>query len=269
METGLAGRTAVISGGSRGIGKAIGRGLAREGVHVALLARTERDVQAAAAAIAQEFGVTALGLSVDLASTESLRGALAQLRAHAVFRHLNILVNNAAPPIKGMERQIDWSDEQWQAALELKTFGALRMLRECLPMMPQDGSGRVINIAGASGTIVWRPALMHSLGNAAILHMTSFMAADVAASRITVNAIVPGLVGTEFRQGWARQLGEQQGCSPEQAAAAACASKGVLLGRWAEMSEVADVAVFLASDRAAYITGAKIPVDGGLSVNAR
>ncbi|HTT04403.1 MAG TPA: SDR family oxidoreductase [Steroidobacteraceae bacterium] len=269
METGLAGRTALISGGSRGIGRAIAQGLAREGVHVALLARTEADVREAAASIAGEFGVTAIGLPVDLMSTDSLRGAVAQLRAHPSFRSMNILVNNAAPPIKGMERQIEWSDEQWRSGLELKTLGALRMLRELLPLMPTDGSGRVINIAGASGTIVWSPALMHSLGNAAILHLTAFMAADVAPSRITVNAIVPGIVGTEFRQGWARQLGEQQGRSPEEAVAAACAAKGVLLGRWAQMSEVADVAVFLASDRASYITGAKIPVDGGLSVNAR
>lgn len=269
MELGLRGRTALISGGSRGIGRAIGRALASEGVHVALLARTERDVQEAAAAIAGEFGVTAVGLAADLTSTESLRGALERLRAQGSFGRVNILVNNAAPPIKGMERQIEWSDEQWRAALELKTLGALRMLREVLPLMPQDGSGRVINIAGASGTIVWSPALMHSLGNAAILHMTSFMAADVAPSRITVNAIVPGMVGTEFRQGWAKQLGKQQGRSAEEAVAAVCAAKGVLLGRWAEMSEVADVAVFLASDRAGYITGAKIPVDGGLSVNSR
>lgn len=269
MQTGLSGRSAVISGGSRGIGRAVAQGLAREGVHVALLARTERDVQAAAAAIAAESGVSAVGIAADLADTASVRHAVDVLRAQPAFSTINILVNNAAPPIQGMDRQIEWSDERWQAALELKTFGALRMLREFLPLMAQDGSGRVINIAGASGTIVWSPALMHSLGNAAILHMTAFMAADLAASRITVNAIVPGLVGTEFRQGWARQLGEQQGRSAQEAVAAVCAAKGVLLGRWAEMSEVADVAVFLASDRASYITGARIPVDGGLSVNSR
>lgn len=269
METGLRGRSAVIGGGSRGIGKAIARALAREGVHVALLARTERDVQAAAAVVAAESGVTTIGVPTDLTDTASLRRALELLRTHEAFSSVNILVNNAAPPIKGMDRQIEWSDEQWRAGLELKTLGALRMLREFLPLMPRDGTGRVINIAGASGTIVWTPALMHSLGNAAILHMTGFMAADLAPSRITVNAIVPGFVGTEFRQTWAKQLGEQQGRSAQEAVAAACAAKGVLLGRWAEMSEVGDLAVFLASDRASYITGAKIPIDGGLSVNSR
>lgn len=269
METGLAGRSAVISGGGRGIGKAVARALAREGVNVALLARSANEVEAAAAAISAESGVSALGIPTDLTQTDSLRRAVESLRRHEAFRCVNILVNNAAPPIKGMERQIEWSDEQWRAALELKTLGALRMLREFLPLMATDGTGRVINMAGASGTIVWMPALMHSLGNAAILHMTRFMAADLAASRITVNAIVPGFVGTEFRQQWARQLGEQQGRSAEEAVAAVCASKGVLLGRWAQMSEVGDLAVFLASDRASYITGAQIPIDGGLSVNSR
>jgi 3-oxoacyl-[acyl-carrier protein] reductase len=269
MQTGLAGRSAVISGGSRGIGRAVAQGLAREGVHVALLARTEPDVQAAAAAIAAESNVSAVGIAADLTDGASLRHAVQLLRAQPAFSTLHILVNNAAPPIQGMDRQIEWSDDRWQAALELKTIGALRMLREFLPCMPHNGTGRVINIAGASGTMVWSPALMHSLGNAALLHMTAFMATDLAPSRITVNAIVPGMVGTEFRQNWARQLGEQQGRSAQEAVAAVCAAKGVLLGRWAEMSEIADVAVFLASDRASYITGAKIPVDGGLSVNSR
>ncbi len=191
MDTGLRGRSAVISGGSRGIGRAIGSALAREGVNVALLARSESELQAAAAAIAAQSGVTAVAVPTDINDTASVRRAVEHLRTQPAFRSVSILVNNAAPPITGTERQIEWSDEKWRAALEVKTLGALRMLREFLPLMPHDGTGRVINIAGASGSIVWNPALMHSLGNAAIIHMTGFMAADLAPSRITVNAIVP------------------------------------------------------------------------------
>lgn len=269
MQTGLAGRSALISGGSRGIGKAIAAALAREGVNVVLIARNERNVTAAAAEIAAQTGVKALGLAADVTRTASLQAALAAARKEAAFRTLNIIVNNAASPITRTDRQILWSDEEWLAAVDVKTVGALRLVRECLPLLAQDGTGRVINVAGASGIAVWRPALLHGLNNAALLQMTGFLAADLAASRITVNAVIPGLVGTEFRQTWAQQLGERAGQSAHEAVAAVCAEKGILLGRWAEMAEVADLVVFLASDRAAYITGAKIPIDGGLSVNPR
>lgn len=269
MHTGLLGRSALISGGSRGIGKAIGAALAREGVNVALIARNERDVTAAAAELAAQSGVRALGLAADVTDTRSLQAALEVLRKEQAFHTLNILVNNAASPITRTDRQIQWSDDEWIAAINVKTVGALRLIRECQPRLAQDGTGRVINVAGASGIAVWRPALLHGLNNAALLQMTGFLAADLAASRITVNAIIPGLVGTEYRQTWAKQLAEKTGRSAGEAVAAVCAEKGILLGRWAEMAEVADLAVFLASDRAAYVTGAKIPVDGGLSVNPR
>lgn len=269
METGLAGRCAVISGGSKGIGKAIARALAGEGVNVALIARTEAEVAAAADEISQATGVVALGLACDVTNTDSLRSAVSALRQHPAFATVNIVVNNAAGPITRLDRQIEWTDEEWLAAIDVKTVGALRIVRELLPLIAQDGSGRVINVAGASGIAVWNPALLHGLNNAAIIHMTGFLAADLAAPRVTVNAIVPGIVGTEFRQDWAGQLGEQQGTSGEEAIERLCRAKGILLGRWAEMSEVADLAVFLASDRASYITGAKIPIDGGFSVNAR
>jgi 3-oxoacyl-[acyl-carrier protein] reductase len=269
MQTGLAGRAALISGGSRGIGRAIGAALAREGVNVALIARNEHNVTAAAAEIAAQTGVRALGLAADVTDTASLRAALAALREQAAFRTLNILVNNAAGPISRTDRQIDWTDAEWLAAIDVKTVGALRLIRECQTQLAGDGTGRVINVAGAAGIAVLQPALLHGLNNAALLQMTGFMAADLASRRITVNAIIPGLVGTEFRQAWARQLAERAGQSPEAAVGAVCAEKGILLGRWAEMSEVAELVVFLASDRAAYITGAKIPIDGGLSVNSR
>lgn len=269
METGLKDRSAVISGGSKGIGKAIARALAAEGVNVALIARTETDVAAAAEEISKETGVVALGVACDITDTPSLRAGVARIRRHPAFETVNIVVNNAAGPITRLDRQIEWADDEWLAAIDVKTVGALRIVREFLPLIAQDGSGRVINVAGVSGTSVWNPALLHGLNNAAILHMTGFLAADLAPSRITVNAIVPGIVGTEFRQTWAEQLGEQQGTSGEEALVELCRAKGILLGRWAEMSEVADLAVFLASDRAGYITGAKIPVDGGYSVNSR
>lgn len=269
METGLKGRSAVISGGSKGIGRGIARALAAEGVNLALLARSEKEVKAAADAIAAEFGVVAIGLPTDITRTADLKTAKAALAAHRAFATVNIVVNNAAGPITSLERQINWADKDWMDAIDVKTVGALRIVREFLPLLPPDGTGRVINVAGASGVAVWNPALLHGINNAALIYATGFLAADLAAQRITVNAIIPGLVATEYRQEWAEQLGEKQGRSGDEAIAELCKSKGILLGRMAKMEEIGDLAAFLASDRAAYITGAKIPIDGGFLVNAR
>ncbi|MDH7798314.1 MULTISPECIES: SDR family oxidoreductase [unclassified Beijerinckia] len=269
MKTGLKDRSAVISGGSKGIGKAIARSLAAEGVHVALLARSEEEVSVAAAEIAAEFGVIAVGLPTDITKTDALKAAAVRLQGMAEFKTIHIIVNNAAGPITSLERQIVWSDDEWMSAIDVKTVGALRIIREFLPMLATDGSGRVINVAGASGVAVWSPALLHGINNAAVIYATGFLAADLAPSRVTVNAIIPGLVATEFRQDWAQNLGEQQGKTSDQAISELCKAKGILLGRMAEMEEIGDLAVFLASDRASYITGAKIPVDGGFLVNAR
>lgn len=269
MDTGLAGRAAVVSGGSKGVGKGIARALAAEGVNLVLLARTEAAVQEAARQIAEEFGVTAIGIAADVSDTTSLRDAARQAAAHPAFATIHIIVNNAAGPIARMDRQIEWPDEEWHQAIDVKTIGALRLIREFMHLLPEDGTGRIINVAGASGLAVWNPALIHGINNAALIYATGFLAADMAPRQVTVNAIVPGLVGTEFRQEWAKKMGEAQGKSPEEALAEYCDQKGILLRRWATMEEVGDLAVFLASDRARYITGAKIPIDGGFSVNSR
>jgi 3-oxoacyl-[acyl-carrier protein] reductase len=269
MKTGLKGRAAVVSGGSKGIGKAIARALAAEGVNVALLARTAADVERAAAEIAEEFGVQAHGVACDITDPESVKAAAAAISAKSGFATLHILVNNAAGPITRMDRQIEWPDQEWENAVDVKMLGALRIVREFKAFLPTDGTGRIINVAGASGIAVWSPALIHGINNAGLIYATGFLAADMAPSKVTVNAIVPGLVGTEFRQEWATGLGKQAGTTAEQAVGNICKQKGILFGRWAELEEVGDLAVFLASDRASYITGAKIPIDGGFSVNSR
>ena len=141
---------------------------------------------------------------------------MAHLSGLASFNALNIVVNNAAPPITRADRQIEWTDKEWFAAIDVKTVGALRLIRETIHLIPHDGTGRIINVAGGSGIAVWSPALLHGINNAALLHMTGFLAADLAVNKVTVNAVVPGLVGTEFRQTWAKELGERQGKSTEE-----------------------------------------------------
>ena len=267
MELGLRGRVAVITGGSKGIGKAIAQGLAAEGVDLVLLARGKEQLEKAADDIRKASPVRVATVVADIVSAESVKAAAESSKAQ--FPTVHILVNNAGGPIRRMDRQITWPDTDWVDDVNLKTMGMLRVIQAFLPQMARDGSGRVINISGVAGTSVWVPALTHGLNNSAMNHATSYLAQDLAAEQITVNAVSPGLVGTEGREVWAENMAKQQGKAKAEFIADFCKRMGILSGRWAEMDEVASAVVFLASDRAKYITGTRVFVDGGFSVNAR
>jgi 3-oxoacyl-[acyl-carrier protein] reductase len=267
MDLGLKGRVALVTGASKGIGKAIAVGLAQEGVKLALLARTTAVLEAAASEISGQTGVAVLALPTDV--RDSVAVATAVSRARAQFGALHILVNNAGGPIKRLERQIHWPDSDWHDDVDTKTLGMLRVTQAVIPHMPTDGSGRIINISGVAGSSVLTSALTHGLNNAAMNHVTSYLAADLASARVTVNAVIPGLIATEWRQGWAENAARQRQLSKQEFLEQTCRDWGIVAGRWGAMREVADAVVFLASDRAAYINGAKLTVDGGYAINVR
>jgi 3-oxoacyl-[acyl-carrier protein] reductase len=266
MELGLRGRVAAITGGSRGIGRAIARALAAEGVDLVLLARGRDQLEQAADEI-RPTGVHVMTIPTDIMSSDSVKAA--GEAATGRFSTVHIVVNNAGGPIRRMDRQITWPDSDWVDDVNLKTMGMLRVIQAFLPHMARDGSGRIINISGVAGTAVWMPALTHGLNNSAMNHATTYLAQDLAAERITVNAVVPGLVGTEGREVWAENMAKQQGKSKDEFLTEFCRRMGILSGRWAEMAEVAGAVVYLASDQARYITGSRLVIDGGFSVNAR
>jgi NAD(P)-dependent dehydrogenase (short-subunit alcohol dehydrogenase family) len=267
MELGLSGRTAVITGGSKGIGKSIARALAAEGVNVVLLARNKDLLEKAADEIRKSSKVRVLPIPADIKNLASLKEAAAT--ASAQFKTIHILVNNAGAAMRRFDRQITWPDTDWIDDIDGKMIGALRSVQSFLPHMPNDGTGRIINISGIAGTSVFVKAMTHGFNNSAMNHVTTYLAADLAAERINVNAVVPGLIATEWREGWAENMAKQQGKTKEQFLADTCKSWGILAGRWGSMEEVADTVVFLASDRARYITGAQIAIDGGYGVNSR
>src|SRR5690606_18252802 len=261
------GRAALVTGASKGIGKAIAHGLAREGVRVALLARTADELEAAASEIASSTGVHALPLVTDIRDAAAVRAAVE--RAHAELGTLHILVNNAGGPIKRPERQITWPDGDWRDDVDTKILGMLRVTQAAIPCMPTDGTGRIINISGIAGSSVLTNALTHGLNNSAMNHVTAYLAADLGAARITVNSAIPGLIATEWRESWAEGSARKQGESKQAFLDRTCKEWGIVSGRWGTMEEVADLVVFLASSRASYINGAKIAVDGGYSINVR
>lgn len=267
MELGLKGRAAAITGGSKGIGKAIARGLAAEGVNLVLIARGKEQLEKAAGEIAKETGVQTLAVAADIANTESLKAAAAAAKER--FGAVHILINNAGGPMRRLDRQINWPDTDWIDDVNLKMIGMLRATQAFLPLMPHDGTGRIVNISGTASTLVWASALTHGFNNGAMNQVTKYLANDLAGERISVNAVIPGLVGTEGREVWAENMAKQQGKTKAEFLADFCRRMGIIAGRWASMEEVASTVVFLASDRGQYINGTQILIDGGMSMNPR
>lgn len=267
MELGLRGRTAVIAGASSGIGKASARGLAAEGVNLVLLARSKENLDKAADELASAHRVEILTIPTDMKDAQAVNAAAAA--AAERFGVLHILISTTGNRMRRPGRQILWSDEDWQDDVNAKIIAMLRGIRAFLPHFAKDGSGRIINIAGSAGMLEWEGALTHGINNSAMLHASTYLAHDLAADHITVNTVVPGLVATEWREDWAEMRAGQQGKSRADFLTDYCQQKGILAGRWAEMEEIADAVVFLASDRARYINGTRLVVDGGLSVNPR
>jgi NAD(P)-dependent dehydrogenase (short-subunit alcohol dehydrogenase family) len=269
MELGIEGRSALITGASQGIGFAIAQCLAREGVNVALLARNPDKLKSAAQSL-RAIGRGAVEcVPADVTDADSIVCGLEALTNHAAFATLNILVHNAGVPATRPGSQLMWQEDEWREVIEVKTLGALRLVRAALPMMAKDGTGRVIAVTGATGVAVLKPGLVHGAANAALAQATGYLAAELAEHGINVNAVIPGLVGTEGRREWVQGIADAAGAPRDALLAGLCKDLGILNGRWGESEEIADLVVFLASERARYINGARIAIDGGLGLNMR
>ena len=266
MDLNLEGRTAVITGGSAGIGLAAAAAFLREGARVALLARDDAALRRAAGAIADGRPDDVLPIAADITDRAAVDAAAEAVRER--FGTVHVLVNNAGHRMRRLDRQLLWDDEDWISDIDVKTVGALRTTRAFYPLLDKTGAGRIINIGGVAGDAVWEGALTHGVNNAALHHATRYLARDLGSEGITVNAVVPGLVATEWRRDWASASADRGGIETEAFLEGYLDKLGVLLGRWVESEEVADAVTFLASDRAAYITGTSLVIDGGITVNA-
>jgi NAD(P)-dependent dehydrogenase (short-subunit alcohol dehydrogenase family) len=260
MGSGLEGRVALVTGGSRGIGLAIARRLLDDGAKVALLARDADGLSRAAS----ELGAgddALLTVSVDVASRDAVDEAVN--RVVAWNDALNIVVNNAGPQLKPTPIA-ESDDDVVLGALQNKLLGMWRVSRAALAVLPDDGTGRIINVAGQAAKVPIPGGTITGVTNAGVLAFTSYLAGEVCGRNILVNAVSPGLVDTE---GWRQRLtmmGQAQDKEPEAVREGMTKGMGIGLGRWAQEREIADVVAFLASDRASYITSQVIGVDGGM-----
>ena len=257
MELNLRGKTALVTGASQGIGKAVALGLAEEGVRVAICSRREAALAATASEIQSATGMEVVPIVADLTRLEDIKSLVGHVLAK--FGAIHILVNCVTSPIFG--KFLELPDEAWKTVLETKYFGYLRCLREVLPHMIKQREGRIVNISGIAGVI---PNPLHLAGgsvNAALDLVTKGLALEMGQHNIRVNAVVPGLVATERYAQMAKALPVEKQSTLEE-----FSKVSTVLGRPAQPKEVADLVLFLASDRSSYITGACFILDGGRSL---
>jgi 3-oxoacyl-[acyl-carrier protein] reductase len=259
MELALRGKIALVTGASEGIGRAIAQALAAEGVHLTLCARRAAPLQALAAALESQHGVSALPVAADL-STET--GIAVLVQAHQTrFGALDILVNNAGSIRAGS--LITKTEAEWQEDFALKFWGYVRLTRAVWPWLVARGGGRVLNIIGGAGRQPSAGYLAGGAANAGLMNLTKALGDEGAPHDILVNAINPGAVRTARWQSLMQRQAAERGIAV--AALEAEQLAHVPLRRGGEPEEIAAVAVFLCSAGASYITGTTLQVDGGLA----
>jgi 3-hydroxybutyrate dehydrogenase len=250
----LAGRAALVTGASRGIGEAIGRRFALEGARVALAARDELACQRIAEDVGRGGG-EAIALSCDVTLPVSVSSSIAAVAAK--WGHIDILVNNAG--VGGQTPLDDPDDARWNAILATNLTAVFRVTREAAPFLPQGG--RVINLSSVLGRFGAPGYAAYCAAKHGVIGLTRALALELAPRRITVNAICPGWVETEMARNGFRSIGKRGGGGEE--AGRAAAAKMAPLGRVLEADEIAGMAVYLASDEAKSLTGQAIVLDGG------
>lgn len=258
MQIDLSGRTALITGGSRGLGLAMTRRFAQSGARVACVARDRSVLDAAVATVNRESaGGEARAYVCDVRDAVALTG----LHASVVddLGAVDIVVNNAGTSAGGSFEDI--TDDQWQNDLDLKLLAAIRLIRLCLPSMKERSWGRIINVLNIGAKAPGARSCPTAVSRAAGMAMTKSVATEYAPYGILANSLNTGVLVTDQ---WGRLHQER---SPDSTFAEFLEQTGsrVPVGRMGDPAEFAALACFLASDAASYITGTSINVDGGLS----
>jgi NAD(P)-dependent dehydrogenase (short-subunit alcohol dehydrogenase family) len=245
----LSGKTAVVTGGTKGMGRAISERLAEHGAKVVVASRTLADCQAVVAELESKYGAgCAIPCAFDLTDRASVDAPVKL--ALETWGRIDIVVGNAAAIVMG--NHANAKDEDYDLSFSANVRNNSALAKAALPAMKKQGGGSIIFVASTVGLFPSPPYLVYSLAKAALAHLTRILAVDLGPDNIRVNCIAPGLIktaGTEALQSDPAAVKRAIGRNP--------------LGRMGESDEIAGAAVFLASPASGYVTGQVIPVDGG------
>jgi 3-oxoacyl-[acyl-carrier protein] reductase len=257
MDLGLRGKVALIGGSSRGLGRAVAEELAAEGASVVLCARTHEALSEAWAEIEERYGVPVFGVPGDLSRPEDV-GAVVRMGTNQ-FGRIDILVNNTGGPPSGTFES--HTPEAWEAAYRLLLQSAVNLTRAVLPGMRERRWGRIINVTSIAVKQPVENLILSNSLRAAVTGFARTLAGEVAPYGITVNNVLPGYTRTERVEELSVSIGGTRGVAPEEVRGQW--EREIPMGRLGEPREFAAMVAFLASERASYVTGTSVQVDGG------
>jgi len=240
------GQVAVVTGGTRGIGKAIAEEFAKKGVHVVVAGRNVEAAIDTAASLAS-FGVKALGVRLDVSDSAEVAKTFESIRKE--FQRIDILVNNAGITKDGLLMRM--KEEAWDAVIDINLKGVFLCTKEVIPDMAKQRYGRIINITSVAAFMGNPGQANYSASKAGIVGLTKTVAREYAGRGITVNAVAPGFIETAMTDVLAEKVKEEM-------------KHLIPLGRFGTVSDIAHAVHFLASPEAGYITGQVIHVNGGM-----
>ena len=260
MDLGLHGKVAIVTGGSEGIGKAAAASMAAEGADVVIAARRADVLEAAAAEIRAVSEHRVIAIPTDVMDPDQVQTLIDQTVDE--LGRIDILVNNAGTSAGGAFLGV--TDEAWQHDLDLKLYGSIRTSRLAVPIMREQGGGRIINVTNLGAKAPGAASVPTSVSRAAGVALTKAMSKEFAADNILVNTVCIGLIKSGQHE---TRFNSMQESNPDLTLDQFYADMGdrVPIGRVGEGEEAGDVIAFLASDRASYLTGIAVNIDGGTS----
>lgn len=258
MDLGLKGKVALITAASKGLGKAVALELAREGVQLGISSRNQDQIDATAAFIRQETGTRVEAMAADVSDPKEIKNFVHTMVER--FGKVDILLINAGGPPSGEFMQFE--DEVWEQAFQTNLMSIVRMVRETVPFMRENGGGKILTIASSSVKVPIPGLVLSNTMRAGVAGLMKTLSTELAKDKILVNVVAPGRIATDRLKELDAAKAERLDMSVEEITKQV--KQTIPLNRYGEPEEFAKAVVFLASEANTYITGSTILIDGGM-----